>query len=227
MTHVLDELKLTELVTSIPGLSTVGAATILAETGDPNRFATARALVKHAGLAPREKLSGTFTGRTKLTGQGRPRRVAVLGRGLAHSLGSPTRQPRLRSPLPAPDHPRAQQAQANPGPDRDRRRDPAPPACRRHHRPCLGPPHRHPRHPTQGHYRARRLTSRRGGSKLTAGRALRGIEDNRYLDAHHGHPRPSSHQPDYTLLGPSPLRLCRDRRRTRHRPEALTQNDLR
>jgi transposase len=29
-------------------------------------------LVKHAGLAPREKLSGTFTGRTKLTGQGRP-----------------------------------------------------------------------------------------------------------------------------------------------------------
>jgi hypothetical protein len=30
-------------------------------------------LVKHAGLAPREKLSGTFTGRTKLTGQGRPK----------------------------------------------------------------------------------------------------------------------------------------------------------
>ena len=29
-------------------------------------------MVKHAGLAPREKLSGTFTGRTKLTGQGRP-----------------------------------------------------------------------------------------------------------------------------------------------------------
>jgi transposase len=28
--------------------------------------------VKHAGLAPREKLSGTFTGRAKLSGQGRP-----------------------------------------------------------------------------------------------------------------------------------------------------------
>src|SRR5262249_19551338 len=39
---------------------------------DPNRFATAGALVKHAGLAPREKLSGTLTGRAKLTGQGRP-----------------------------------------------------------------------------------------------------------------------------------------------------------
>jgi transposase len=72
MTGVLDELKLTDLATSIPGLSAVGAAAILAETGDPHRFATARALVKHAGLAPREKLSGTFVSRTKLTGQGRP-----------------------------------------------------------------------------------------------------------------------------------------------------------
>jgi transposase len=72
MVAVLDELELTALVTSITGLSPVGAAAILAETGDPRRFATARALVKHAGLAPREKLSGTFTGRTKLTGQGRP-----------------------------------------------------------------------------------------------------------------------------------------------------------
>jgi transposase len=72
MVAVLDELELTELVTSITGISTVGAAAILAETGDPRRFTTARAMVKHAGLAPREKLSGTFTGRTKLTGQGRP-----------------------------------------------------------------------------------------------------------------------------------------------------------
>jgi transposase len=78
MVAVLDQLELTELVTSITGISAVGAATILAETGDPRRFATARALVKHAGLAPRQKLSGTFTGRTKLTGQGRPRlRVAA------------------------------------------------------------------------------------------------------------------------------------------------------
>ncbi len=72
MTGVLDQLELTDLVTTIPGLSVVGAAAILAETGDPRRFATARALVKHAGLAPRENTSGKFTGRTKLTGQGRP-----------------------------------------------------------------------------------------------------------------------------------------------------------
>ena len=51
MTGVLDELGLTAQVTSITGLSPVGAAAILAETGDLRRFATARALVKHAGLA--------------------------------------------------------------------------------------------------------------------------------------------------------------------------------
>ena len=63
MVAVLDQLQLTELATSIPGVSAVGAAAILAETGDPHRFATGRALVKHAGPAPREKLSGTFIGR--------------------------------------------------------------------------------------------------------------------------------------------------------------------
>src|SRR5512132_284519 len=73
MTAVLDQLDLTHLVTSSPGMSVVGAAAILAETGDPRRFTTARAMIKHAGLAPREKLSGSFVGRTKLTGQGRPR----------------------------------------------------------------------------------------------------------------------------------------------------------
>jgi transposase len=35
-------------------MSVVGAAAILAETGDPRRFTTARAVIKHAGLAPRE-----------------------------------------------------------------------------------------------------------------------------------------------------------------------------
>ncbi|MGI4896571.1 MAG: transposase [Janthinobacterium lividum] len=72
MLTVVEELGLTELVTSIPGLTALGAAMILAETGDLHRFTSARAVVKHAGLAPREKTSGTFTGRTKVTGQGRP-----------------------------------------------------------------------------------------------------------------------------------------------------------
>jgi transposase len=72
MVSVLDSLELTELATSIDGLSPVGAAAILAETGDLTRFTSARAVVKHAGLAPRERKSGTFTGRARVTGAGRP-----------------------------------------------------------------------------------------------------------------------------------------------------------
>ncbi|MBC9821141.1 IS110 family transposase [Terrabacter sp. MAHUQ-38] len=72
MTGVLDELGLTRLVTSIDGLSPVGAAAILAQTGDLHRFTSARAVVKHAGLAPRERMSGTFIGRARVTGAGRP-----------------------------------------------------------------------------------------------------------------------------------------------------------
>jgi transposase len=72
MVTVLGEFGLTELVTSITGLSAVGAASILAETGDPARCTSGRALVKHAGLAPRQKSSGSYTGRSRMTGQGRP-----------------------------------------------------------------------------------------------------------------------------------------------------------
>jgi transposase len=72
MVAVLDELGLTDLACSIPGLSAVGAAAILAETGDPTRFATGRSLVKHAGLAPRERASGAYTGKTRIGRAGRP-----------------------------------------------------------------------------------------------------------------------------------------------------------
>lgn len=72
MIQVLDRLELTELVTTIPGLSAVGAAAILAETGDLTRFDSARAVVKHAGLCPRENTSGTYAGKTTISGRGRP-----------------------------------------------------------------------------------------------------------------------------------------------------------
>jgi transposase len=72
MCAVLDELGLTGLVTSIDGLSAVGAAVILAETGDLSRFATARSVVKHAGLNPAENTSATITGRTRISRRGRP-----------------------------------------------------------------------------------------------------------------------------------------------------------
>jgi transposase len=73
MVEVLDELGLTEYVTSIPGVSAVGAAAMLAETGDPTRFDSPRALVKHAGLCPRDNSSGTFSGRSRISRRGRPR----------------------------------------------------------------------------------------------------------------------------------------------------------
>lgn len=80
MVTVLDDLELTELACSIEGLSPVGAAAILAETGDLRRFTSSRALVKHAGLAPRERKSGTFAGRARLTGAGRPHLRAAAWR---------------------------------------------------------------------------------------------------------------------------------------------------
>jgi len=72
MLGVLDGLGLTSLVTTIPGLSAVGAAVILAQTGDPARYDTPRAWVKHAGLAPQANESGKYRGKTRHSGRGRP-----------------------------------------------------------------------------------------------------------------------------------------------------------
>lgn len=72
MVEVMESLDLAELVASIDGLSVVGAAAILAETGDPDRFDTPRTWVKHAGLAPRANESGKFHGATRTSGRGRP-----------------------------------------------------------------------------------------------------------------------------------------------------------
>jgi transposase len=72
MIEVLGQLEPTDLVSSIPGLSAVGAASILAETGDLARFDSPRAVVKHAGLCPRENNSGTKEGRARIARRGRP-----------------------------------------------------------------------------------------------------------------------------------------------------------
>ena len=86
MVAVLDGLGLTELVTSIPGLSAVGAAVILAETGDLARFATARSVVKHAGLNPAENTSATLRGRTRVSHRGRPALRAAAWRAVWGAL---------------------------------------------------------------------------------------------------------------------------------------------
>jgi transposase len=72
MLAVLDELGLTQLAGSIDGVSALSAAVILAETGDPRRFASGRALVKHAGLNPSEHTSATVNGQTRISRRGRP-----------------------------------------------------------------------------------------------------------------------------------------------------------
>ena len=72
MTGLLDELGLTELVTSIDGVSALSGAVILAETGDLSRFTSGRAVVKHAGLNPSERTSATINGQTRISRRGRP-----------------------------------------------------------------------------------------------------------------------------------------------------------
>lgn len=106
MLTVLDELTLTALVTSIPGLSAVGAATILAESGDPRRFASARALVKHAGLCPRDNASGTYQGKTPISGRGRPELRLAAWRAVFGALHhNPVLAARHAHLTGRPDHP--------------------------------------------------------------------------------------------------------------------------
>ena len=71
MVAVLDELGLSRLG-DIPGLTAVGAAAILAETGDPRRYDSSSSLVKHAGLSPSENASGVFSGQAHISRRGRP-----------------------------------------------------------------------------------------------------------------------------------------------------------
>jgi transposase len=71
MAAVLGELGLARLA-DIPGLTAVGAAAILAETGDPRRYETSSSLVKHAGLSPAGNASGAFEGQERISRRGRP-----------------------------------------------------------------------------------------------------------------------------------------------------------
>ena len=143
MTAVLDDLGLTGLVTSITGLSAVGAAAILAETGDPRRFAAGRAVVKHAGLAPREKLSGAFTGRTRLTGQGRPGLRLAAWRAV---WGAQRANPVYRARYQHLTSREQNRLTTDPGADRHRRSDLAAAARRHRHRASLGSAHGSERH---------------------------------------------------------------------------------
>jgi transposase len=68
----LHVLGIADVLASIDGLSLGVAACILAETGDPARFGSSRALVKHAGVAPCENSSGNSAGQARISRRGRP-----------------------------------------------------------------------------------------------------------------------------------------------------------
>jgi transposase len=72
MLQALEAMGVLEVAGSIPGVSALQVAAILAETGDPSRFPTARAIVKHAGLAPCENSSGNHAGQAGISRRGRP-----------------------------------------------------------------------------------------------------------------------------------------------------------
>jgi transposase len=197
MTAVLGELGLTTLVTSITGLPPVGAAAILAETGGPRRFATARALVKHAGPAPREKLSGAFTGRARLTGQGRPGlRLAAWRAVWGAQRANPVYRARYQQ-LTSTEQNKLTPTQAQ---------TVIAAAIPRHLHAVITTGHAWDpaiaTHTTQHTRSTRHLSISLRRPKLTAGgepsAALRHSGDP---GAHHGQPRPSSHQPGHALPG--------------------------
>jgi transposase len=86
MAAVLGELGLAELVASIDGMSALSGAVILAETGDPDRFTSGRAVVKHAGLNPSEHTSATINGQTRISRRGRPGLRAAAWRAVWGAL---------------------------------------------------------------------------------------------------------------------------------------------
>jgi len=60
-------------LTSLPGISTILAAAIIAEIGDIKRFKTSSQLVSFAGINPTVRQSGQFTGtRNRMSKKGSP-----------------------------------------------------------------------------------------------------------------------------------------------------------
>lgn len=68
-----------DLLTSIPGVGLITAATVLGELGDLRRFTRARALSAFVGLSPRQRQSGSSVhGRTRMSKKGNPRVRSML-----------------------------------------------------------------------------------------------------------------------------------------------------
>jgi transposase len=112
MVSVLGELGLSRLG-DIPGLTAVGAAAILAETGDPRRYDGSSSLVKHAGLSPAQNASGAFEGQARISRRGRPGlRLAVWRAAWPLLIHNPVLAARYHAMTADAD---ARAAQAQPG----------------------------------------------------------------------------------------------------------------
>ncbi|TYP62464.1 IS110 family transposase [Stutzerimonas stutzeri] len=67
-----------DLLTSIDSIGERSAALLLAELGDPLRFASSRAITAYAGLNPRLQESGSYKGQTRISRTGSSRLRAGL-----------------------------------------------------------------------------------------------------------------------------------------------------
>jgi transposase len=67
-----EESDVAALATQLPGIGAQSAATLLAELGDPKRFAGPRAVAAYAGLVPRVNQSADTAHHGRLTKQGNP-----------------------------------------------------------------------------------------------------------------------------------------------------------
>jgi hypothetical protein len=128
--------------------------------GDPGRDRRSAPLRHRPGVgqARRPGPTGEAVGHLRRPHQTDRTRPAQPAAGsLAGRVGRETREPGLRHPVHPPEHQRPEQAHRHPGPGRHRRGDPAAAARRAHHRPTLGPGHRHPRRQTSRGDAYRRL----------------------------------------------------------------------
>ena len=116
MVTVLGELGLSRLG-DIPGLSAVGAAAVLAETGDPRRYDSSSSLVKHAGLSPAGNASGAFEGQAHISRRGRPGLRLTVWRAIWPLLiHNPVMAAKYQAMTQAADAGAAAQAQPGTGP---------------------------------------------------------------------------------------------------------------
>jgi transposase len=99
MAAVLAELGLGELVATIPGVSAVGAAAILAETGDPTRFDSPAPCQARRPVPTRQRLGCVCRQDHDL----RPGPAAAATGRMAGKLGCTAPQPGLGGPLRPPD----------------------------------------------------------------------------------------------------------------------------